>query len=54
MDADGVVVGSALVDALKNSLDEEGKATDITITAVTDLVKELSVGVRASRSQAAE
>lgn len=54
MDADGVVVGSALVSAIKDSLDEDGKATDITVKAVTDLVKELSVGVHAARSEAAE
>lgn len=54
MDADGVVVGSALVSAIKDSLDEDGKATDITVKAVTDLVKELSAGVHAARSEAAE
>lgn len=54
MDADGVVVGSALVSAIKDSLDEKGKATNITVKAVTDLVHELSAGVHAARSQAAE
>ncbi|HEY2136710.1 MAG TPA: tryptophan synthase subunit alpha [Xanthobacteraceae bacterium] len=52
--ADGVVVGSALVDALKNSLDPNGKATDRTITAVTDLVAELAAGVRGAGRVAAE
>jgi tryptophan synthase alpha chain len=46
--ADGVVVGSAIVDALARSLDPEGRATDRTVPAVTMLVKELAAGVRAS------
>ena len=54
MDADGVVVGSALVSAIKESLDCNGKATNITVKVVTDLVHELSLGVHAARSQAAE
>ena len=54
MDADGVVVGSALVSAIKDSLDENGKATNITVKVVTDLVKELSIGVHAARSEATE
>ncbi|HEY0144747.1 MAG TPA: tryptophan synthase subunit alpha [Methylovirgula sp.] len=44
--ADGVVVGSALVDALRKSLDEEGRATSGSITAVTDLVRDLAAGIR--------
>jgi tryptophan synthase alpha chain len=44
--ADGVVVGSALVDALKASLDKNGKATRKSVKAVTDLVTALSDGVR--------
>ena len=44
--ADGVVVGSALVDAVKASLDADGKATARTIAAVTDLVADLAAGVR--------
>ena len=51
--ADGVVVGSALVDALRASLDD-GKATPRTITAVTDLVTQLAQGVRGARRVAAE
>ena len=35
MDADGVVVGSALVSAIKDSLDENGKATNITCLLYT-------------------
>jgi tryptophan synthase alpha chain len=44
--ADGVVVGSALVEAVKNSLDAGGKATSGTVTAVTGLVSALSAGVK--------
>jgi tryptophan synthase alpha chain len=44
--ADGVVVGSALVSAVKDSLDESGKATQRTVEAVTNLVMELARGVR--------
>ena len=50
--ADGVVVGSALVDALRASLDADGKATPRTVDAVTDLVGELAR--RARRGAAAE
>src|SRR5215207_1404316 len=52
--ADGVVVGSALVDAVKNSLDADGKATSRTVAAVTALVAELAEGVRGAKRQAAE
>jgi tryptophan synthase alpha chain len=45
--ADGVVVGSALVSAVRSSLDANGKATKSTVSAVTDLVAELARGVRA-------
>jgi len=45
--ADGVVVGSALVNAIKASLDESNRATARTVTAVTELVSELAHGVRA-------
>jgi tryptophan synthase alpha chain len=47
--ADGVVVGSVLVEAVRQSLDEPGKATAVTVKAVTDLVAELAAGVRAAR-----
>jgi tryptophan synthase alpha chain len=53
-DADAVVVGSALVDAIKASLDENGRATGRTTAAVTDLVRQLAAGVRGARQQAAE
>jgi tryptophan synthase alpha chain len=52
--ADGVVVGSALVDALSGSLDKNGKAGSGTIKAVTDLVSVLAQGVRAARRVAAK
>ena len=45
--ADGVVVGSALVDALSQSLDGNQRATDLTISAVLGLVEQLSAGMRA-------
>jgi tryptophan synthase alpha chain len=47
--ADGVVVGSALVEALRQSLDKQHKATRKTVTAVTDLVTTLADGVRGAR-----
>jgi len=52
--ADGVVVGSALIDALRQSLDADNKATARTETAVINLVAELAKGVRGARRQAAE
>ena len=52
--ADGVVVGTALVDALKKSLDADNKATAGTVEAVASLVRELSGGVSAGRKVAAE
>ena len=52
--ADGVVVGSALVDALRATLDASGKATAGTVKAVTGLVAELAAGVRAAKRVAAE
>ncbi|MEW6641084.1 MAG: tryptophan synthase subunit alpha [Pseudomonadota bacterium] len=51
--ADGVVIGSALVDALRGSLDPEGRATGKTVGAVADLTAALAQGVRGAR-QAAE
>jgi tryptophan synthase alpha chain len=44
--ADGVVVGSALVNAVQQSLDREGRATSRTVEAVTTLVRDLAEGVR--------
>ncbi len=51
--ADGAVVGTALVDALRASLDAEGRATAKTVNAVADLVASLAQGVRGAK-QAAE
>ena len=51
--ANGAVVGSALVDALRASLDAEGRATALTVGAVTDLAASLAQGVRGA-AQAAE
>jgi tryptophan synthase alpha chain len=47
--SDGVVVGSALVDALRKSLDADGRATAATTESVTDLVRALGQGVRGAR-----
>ena len=52
--ADGVVVGSAIVNQIALSLTKDGKATNDTVPAVTTLVKGLSTGVLASRLAAAE
>ena len=52
--ADGVVVGSALIDALCKSLDGNGKATAGTVKAVTDVVSDIAQGVRSARRVAAE
>jgi tryptophan synthase alpha chain len=51
--ADGAVVGTALVDALRGSLDAEGRATAKTVNAVADLAASLAQGVRGAK-QAAE
>ena len=42
--ADGVVVGSAIVNTIADSLTPDGKATDETISKALDLVKTLSSG----------
>jgi tryptophan synthase alpha chain len=47
--AEAVVVGSALVGAIKDSLDKNGKATARTVKAVTALASELAGGVRGAR-----
>ncbi len=52
--ADGVVVGSALVDAVRMSLDASGKAMPKTVAAVADLVGVLASGVRSASRAAAE
>ena len=50
--ADGVVVGSALVNALEASLDRDGKATAKTVTVVVNLVAELARGLRGAGRRA--
>ncbi len=45
-DADGVVVGSALVSAVKDSLTKAGKPTPKTVKAVHALVSDIARGVR--------
>jgi len=47
--ADGVVVGSALVEAVRQSLGPNSKPTSATVTAVTDLTRTLAEGVRGAR-----
>lgn len=47
--ADGVVVGSAIIDALRATLDADLRATSASVKAVTDLVASLASGVRASK-----
>ena len=46
--ADGVVVGSALVNAIEENLDETGKANAKTISSVTSLVSQLAAGLAGS------
>jgi tryptophan synthase alpha chain len=48
--ADGVVVGSALVEAVRQSLGPDGKPTRATVAAVTDLARTLAEGVHAARA----
>ena len=50
--AEGVVVGSALVNAVEDSLDKKGRATSRTVKAVTRLVSELASGVRGAERKA--
>ena len=50
--ADGAVVGTALVDALRGSLDGEGRATAKTVDAVADMVSSLAQGVRGAKQVA--
>lgn len=47
--ADGVVVGSVLVEAIRASLDEAGRATKETKEAVTGTVRALREGVESAR-----
>ena len=52
--ADGVVVGSAIVSAIADSLDVDGHAGEGTVEAVSELVQSLAQGVRAARMMAAQ
>ena len=47
--ADGVVVGSALVEAVRQSLGPDAKPSSASVTAVTDLARALAAGVRGAR-----
>lgn len=49
-DADGVVVGSVLVEAVRGSLDAEGSATSATVEAVAAVVRSLAEGVARARA----
>ena len=52
--ADGVVVGTALIDALCGSLDSHGMASSRTVDTVTGLVRQLAEGVRSAARQMAK
>jgi tryptophan synthase alpha chain len=47
--ADGVVVGSALVEAVRTSLGADAKPTPATVVSVADLVRALAAGVRGAQ-----
>ena len=49
--ADGVVVGSAIVDALRRSLDADGRPTARTIAAVTDTVRDIAHGMQVAATE---
>ena len=51
--ADGVVVGTAIVTAIADTLDGDGRATKATVDAVVGLVRDLAGGVRSARRQSA-
>ncbi|GEO86576.1 MULTISPECIES: tryptophan synthase subunit alpha [Alphaproteobacteria] len=52
--ADGVVVGTAIVNQVATSLDKDGHASADTVQAVATFVRGLSAGVHAARLAAAE
>jgi tryptophan synthase alpha chain len=52
--ADGVVVGTAIVNQVATSLDKDGHATPDTVQSVVTFVRGLSSGVHAARLAAAE
>ena len=49
--ADGVAVGTALIDALARTLDADGRATRGSVEAVASLVRELAAGARSARKE---
>jgi tryptophan synthase alpha chain len=52
--ADGVVIGTAIVNQIAATLTKDGKATADTVQAVATLVRGLSTGTRSARLVAAE
>jgi len=52
--ADGVVVGTAIVNQVATSLDKEGRASADTVQSVATFVRGLATGVRSARLVAAE
>ncbi len=52
--ADGVVVGTAIVNQVATSLDKDGRATADTVQSVATFVRGLATGVRSARLVAAE
>ncbi|MDX3928444.1 MAG: tryptophan synthase subunit alpha [Shinella sp.] len=52
--ADGVVVGTAIVNQIASSLTVDGQATGATVAGVETLVRSLASGVRSARLAAAE
>jgi tryptophan synthase alpha chain len=50
--ADGVVVGTALITALQATLSADDKATEGSVSAVTDLVSSLAAAIRNTRKAA--
>ncbi|NVP54082.1 tryptophan synthase subunit alpha [Mycoplana rhizolycopersici] len=52
--ADGVVVGSAIVNQIASSLTADGAATEATVAGVEALVRSLASGVRSAKLAAAE
>ena len=52
--ADGVVVGSALIDVLRANLDAEGRPGPNMVKAVTALVADIAAGVRSAKRVTAE
>jgi len=49
--ANGVVVGSAIVEALRASLDRHGKATEKSVEAVVGLVADIAKGVQSAATR---